>query len=147
MPVLALRDAAALLVDLQQLVAGSGGRVGVTVVGLGGRDQLAWSVDGDAVFTAASTYKLVTLMMEAQSIAAGATDPNGLVCYIPSDYEEGCLTITRLAHVSRATSSLRGPRRSPTTRPAPSCFAILAPPPPPTHPPPPPAPPPPPSST
>jgi beta-lactamase class A len=85
----ALRDAAALLVDLQQLVAGSGGTVGVTVVELGGTDQLAWSVDGDAVFTAASTYKLVALMMEAQNIAAGATDPNGLVCYIASDYEEG----------------------------------------------------------
>ena len=85
----ALRDAAALLVELQQLVAGSGGTVGVTVVELGGTDQLAWSVDGGAVFTAASTYKLVALMMEAQNIAAGATDPNGLVCYISSDYEDG----------------------------------------------------------
>ncbi len=87
--VTAPRDAASLLVGLQQLVAGSGGAVGVTVVELGGTDQLAWSVDGDAVFTAASTYKLVALMMEAQNIAAGTTDPNGLVCYIPSDYEEG----------------------------------------------------------
>jgi len=85
----ALRDAASLLVDLQQLVAGSGGAVGVTVVELGGTDQLAWSVDGDAVFTAASTYKLVALMMEAQNIATGTTDPNGLVCYVESDYEEG----------------------------------------------------------
>jgi len=83
------RDAAALLVDLQQLVAGSGATVGVTVVELGGTDQLAWSVDGDAVFTAASTYKLVALMMEAQNIAAGTTDPSGLVCYIRSDYEAG----------------------------------------------------------
>jgi beta-lactamase class A len=83
------RDAAALLMDLQQLVAGSGATVGVTVVELGGTDQLAWSVDGDAVFTAASTYKLVALMMEAQNIAAGTTDPSGLVCYIPSDYEAG----------------------------------------------------------
>src|SRR6266851_876859 len=83
------RDAAALLVDLQQLVAGSAATVGVTVVELGGTDQLAWSVDGDAVFTAASTYKLVALMMEAQNIAAGTTDPSGLVCYIPADYEAG----------------------------------------------------------
>lgn len=83
------RDAAALLVVLQQLIAGSGATVGVTVVELGGTDQLAWSVGGDAVFTAASTYKLVALMMEAQNIAAGTTDPNGLVCYIPSDYEPG----------------------------------------------------------
>jgi beta-lactamase class A len=83
------RDATPLLVDLQQLVAGSGAAVGVTVVELGGTDQLAWSVDGDAVFTAASTYKLVALMMEAQNIATGTTDPNGLVCYVPSDYEAG----------------------------------------------------------
>src|SRR5260370_15438342 len=87
--VTAPRAAASLLVGLQQLVAGSGGAVGVTVVELGGTEHLAWSVDGDAVFTAASTYKLVALMMEAQNIAAGTTDPNGLVCYIPSDYEEG----------------------------------------------------------
>src|SRR5260370_17426326 len=89
MPVPAPRDAAALLVDLQQLVAGSGATVGVTVVELGGTGQLAWSVDGDAVFTAASTYKLVALMMEAQNIAAGTTDPHGLVFYIPPDYKKG----------------------------------------------------------
>src|SRR5260370_31187739 len=89
MPVPAPRDASAVLVALQQLVAGSGATVGVTVVERGGTDQLAWSVDGDAVFTAASTYKLVALMMEAQNIAAGTTDPSGLVCYIPSDYEAG----------------------------------------------------------
>jgi len=83
------RDAAALVVDLQQLIAGGGASVGVTVVELGGTDQLAWSVDGDVVFTAASTYKLVALMMEAQNIASGATDPNGLVCFVPSDYEAG----------------------------------------------------------
>lgn len=83
------RDSIALVAALQQLVAGSGANVGVTVVELAGSDPLKWSLDGGAVFTAASTYKLVALMMESQNIASGRTDPNGLVCYVPSDYEAG----------------------------------------------------------
>jgi beta-lactamase class A len=74
---------------LQQLVATSGAAVGVTVVELGGSSPRTWSLDGGAVFTAASTYKLVALMMEAQNIASGATDPNGYVCFQPDDYEDG----------------------------------------------------------
>ena len=83
------RDAGVLASNLQQLAVASGGTVGVSVVELGGSDQLSWSFGSDAVFTAASTYKLVALMMEAQSIAAGTTDPNGIVCFAPSDYEAG----------------------------------------------------------
>jgi len=85
----ALRDSSVLVAALQQLAAASGATVGVTVVELGGSDPLSWSLDGGAVFTAASTYKLVALMMEAQNIASGSTDPNGLVCYQDSDYEAG----------------------------------------------------------
>jgi beta-lactamase class A len=85
----AARDSAVLVAALQQLVADSGAAVSVTVVELGGSDPLTWSLDGGVVFTAASTYKLVALMMEAQNIASGATDPNGLVCYQDSDYEPG----------------------------------------------------------
>jgi beta-lactamase class A len=88
-PMAAARDSAALVAALQQLVADSGASVSVTVVELGGPDRLTWSLDGGAVFTAASTYKLVALMMEAQNIASGSTDPNGLVCYQDSDYEAG----------------------------------------------------------
>jgi beta-lactamase class A len=88
-PMAAARDTAVLVAALQQLVADSGGAVSVTVVELGGSDRLTWSLDGGAVFTAASTYKLVALMMEAQNIASGSTDPNGLVCYQDSDYEPG----------------------------------------------------------
>jgi beta-lactamase class A len=88
-PMAAARDSGALVAALQQLIADSGAAVGVTVVELGGSDPLTFSVDGGAVFTAASTYKLVALMMEAQNIASGATDPNGLVCYQDSDYEAG----------------------------------------------------------
>jgi beta-lactamase class A len=83
------RDSAALVAALQQVAAGSGATVGVTVVELGGQDPLTWSLDAGTVFTAASTYKLAALMMEAMNIAAGKTDPNGLVCYQESDYEAG----------------------------------------------------------
>jgi beta-lactamase class A len=83
------RDSAALVAALQQVVAGSGATAGVTVVELGGPDPITWSLDGTTVFTAASTYKLAVLMMEAQNVAAGRTDPNGLVCYQESDYEAG----------------------------------------------------------
>jgi beta-lactamase class A len=88
-PMGAIRDSGVLVAALQQVAAASGATVGVTVVELGGSDPLSWSLDGAAVFTAASTYKLVALMMEAQNIASGATDPNGLVCYQDSDYEAG----------------------------------------------------------
>src|SRR5260370_9199374 len=73
--VTAPRDAASLLVGLQQLVAGSGGAVGVTVVELGGTYHLAGSLDGDAGFTAATTYKLVPPMMCAQNIPPRTTPP------------------------------------------------------------------------
>ena len=71
------------------LVTGSGASVGVSLIELGGASPLAWSYDNHQVFTAASTYKLVALMMEAQNIAAGITDPTGLVCYEDGDYEDG----------------------------------------------------------
>jgi beta-lactamase class A len=87
--VAATRDSAALVAALQQVVAGSGATVGVTVVELGGQDPIRWSLDGTTVFTAASTYKLAALMMEAENIAAGRADPNALVCYQESDYEAG----------------------------------------------------------
>jgi beta-lactamase class A len=74
---------------IDELVASSGGSAGVTLVELTGTTPLVWSFNGDSVFTAASTYKLAALMMEAESIASGATDPNGLVCYQESDYESG----------------------------------------------------------
>jgi beta-lactamase class A len=83
------RDTSSLAASVQQLIASSGASVGVTVIELGGADPTVWSVNGSEVFTAASTYKLAALMLEAQSIAAGKTDPNGVVCYQESDYEDG----------------------------------------------------------
>lgn len=72
-----------------QLVSASGAAVGITLIELGGANPMVWSYDGGGVFTAASTYKLAALMMEAQNIATGRTDPNGLVCYGDDDYEAG----------------------------------------------------------
>jgi beta-lactamase class A len=85
----AARDADSLAAAVAALVAGSGATVGVSVVELGGTLPLSWSSNGTAVFTATSTYKLAALMVEAQRIAAGTTDPNGLVYFEDSDYEDG----------------------------------------------------------
>ena len=74
---------------VEQLVGASGGSVGVTLIELGGAAPLTWSFNGADVFTAASTYKMAALMMEAQNVATGATDPNGLVCFQDADYEDG----------------------------------------------------------
>ena len=83
------RDLSVLSTAVQQLIDSSGASVGVAVVELGGTDPVSWSVNGSQVFTAASTYKLAALMLEAENIAAGTTDPNGLVCYQADDYEAG----------------------------------------------------------
>ena len=88
-PVVIPRDMSGLAASIEKLVASSGAAVGVTVVELGGPDPMSWSVNGGAVFTAASTYKLAALMLEAQNIATGKTDPNGEVCFQDGDYEEG----------------------------------------------------------
>jgi beta-lactamase class A len=95
-----------LTASVDQLVNESGGSAGATLIEIGGSSPVVWSFNGVTVFTAASTYKLAALMMEAQGIAAGTTDPNGIVCYEESDYEAGwfddytdgsCFTRTVLA--------------------------------------------------
>ena len=78
-----------LVTRTSQLVGASGATVGITLVELGGSNPIVWSSNGSGVFVAASTYKLAALMMEAQNIAAGQTDPNGYVCYQDDDYETG----------------------------------------------------------
>jgi len=83
------RGVGGLAISIQQLIAASGGSAGVTVVELGGTNPVVWSVNAESVFTAASTYKLAALMLEAQRIAAGKVDPNGYVCYQEEDYESG----------------------------------------------------------
>ena len=83
------RNPVTLTATVATLVNASGASVGVSVIELGGATPLVWSLNGTAAYTAASTYKLVALMMEAQNIATGRTAPNGLVCYQEADYESG----------------------------------------------------------
>lgn len=78
-----------LAASIEQAIAASGGSASVTLIELGRTTPVIWSFDGSSVFVAASTYKLVALMMEAQNIAAGKTDPNGFICYQDDDYESG----------------------------------------------------------
>lgn len=80
---------AALTASVQAAIDASGGTAAVTLIELGRTTPVIWSLNGSTVFIAASTYKLAALMMEAQSIAAGKTDPNGYVCYQDDDYESG----------------------------------------------------------
>ncbi len=86
---LVARSPMTLTAAVEPLVQESGGSVGIALIELGGVTPLDWSYKGKGVFTAASTYKLAALMMEAEAIAAGRTDPEGLVCYQEDDYEAG----------------------------------------------------------
>jgi beta-lactamase class A len=86
---LVARDVSQLNTAINALIVSSGGLAGVTLVELGGTNPVSWSVNGDEVFTAASTYKLAALMLEAENIALGKTDPNGAVCFQDADYESG----------------------------------------------------------
>jgi len=85
----AVRDAGELNVTIDAAVASSGAVAGVSLIELGGADPVSWSLNGGEVFTAASTYKLPALMLEAENIATGKTDPNGEVCFEDADYESG----------------------------------------------------------
>ena len=100
------RSPMSLTATIEPLVQASGGAVGITLIELGGTSPLTWTYNGSEIFTAASTYKLAALMLEAQNIASGASDPNGVVCYQDADYEAGwfddyadgaCYTRTELA--------------------------------------------------
>lgn len=85
----ALRDTSGLATTIEQLISASGATVDVTVVELDGSNPVTLSVNGSALVTAASTYKLAALMLEAENIASGKTDPNGGVCFQSDDYEAG----------------------------------------------------------
>lgn len=70
-----------------ELLQTAGADGGVSLVELG--PGHAWSLNGDQPFSAASTYKLPLLMEEAQDIAAGTAHATDLLCYDPSDWEDG----------------------------------------------------------
>ena len=110
------RDVVALAAALTALGVADGATVGVSLVELGGTQPLSWSSNGTAVFTAASTYKLAALMLEAQRIAAGTTDPNGLVYFEAADYEDGVFSdYTEGAGFTRADLAYRAAHYSDNT--------------------------------
>ncbi|TMF90233.1 MAG: serine hydrolase [Chloroflexi bacterium] len=75
--------------DLQAIARTSGGRVGISLQELSGPRRTNLSVNGGLNFVAASTYKLPLLMAEAQQIASGQVHRSDILCYAPSDAEDG----------------------------------------------------------
>jgi beta-lactamase class A len=75
--------------EVAGLLLSAGADGGVSLVELGGNAPRAWSLNGDAPFVAASTYKLPLLMEEAQDIAAGRALPDDTLCYEEGDWEDG----------------------------------------------------------
>lgn len=78
--------------DLGRIAAGSGAQVGIDLEELSGPRRMSLSVNGTQSFYAASSYKLPLLMAEAQQIAAGQVSPSDVLCYDPSDQEDGWFT-------------------------------------------------------
>jgi beta-lactamase class A len=75
--------------DLATIAAQSGGWVGVSLQELSGPRRNALSLNGSQSFYAASAYKLPLLMAEAQQIAAGQASASDILCFDPSDAEDG----------------------------------------------------------
>jgi beta-lactamase class A len=75
--------------DLQAIARTTGGRVGISFQELSGPRRTNLSVNGGLNFVAASTYKLPLLMAEAQQIASGQVHRSDVLCYAPSDAEDG----------------------------------------------------------
>ncbi|GAC1653447.1 MAG: hypothetical protein NVS9B1_02710 [Candidatus Dormibacteraceae bacterium] len=82
-------DWAPLAATVAGLAAGAGTDIGVRLVELDGSTPGSWDLQGDRRFDAASTYKLVVLMAEADRIAGGGVDPAGPVCFEEADWEPG----------------------------------------------------------
>jgi beta-lactamase class A len=74
---------------VQNLAGGVNASIGVTLIELGGRQPRTWSYNGGGQFTAASTYKLPTLMANAQAIASGRASGSDQICFQDADYEDG----------------------------------------------------------
>lgn len=78
--------------DLNAIAAQTGGRVGISLQELSGPRRNSLSINGMQSFTAASQYKVPLLMAEAQQIVSGAASPSDVLCYDPSDEEDGWFT-------------------------------------------------------
>ncbi len=75
--------------DLEAIAAQSGARVGISLQELSGPRRNSLSLNGNQSFYAASAYKLPLLMAEAQQMATGETSPSDILCFDPSDAEDG----------------------------------------------------------
>jgi beta-lactamase class A len=75
--------------DLATIAAQSGGWVGISLQELSGPRRNALSLNGSQSFYAASAYKLPLLMAEAQQIVAGQASASDILCFDPSDAEDG----------------------------------------------------------
>jgi beta-lactamase class A len=77
----------ALQAQVDGILQSAGADGGFSLIELGSTQR--WSFNGDESFAAASTYKLPLLMEEAQDIAAGTAHSSDVLCYDPSDWEDG----------------------------------------------------------
>jgi beta-lactamase class A len=102
--------------DLRTIAARSGGRVGITLQELSGPQRTRLSIGGTQTFYAASSYKLPLLMAEAQQIAGGQAHAGDVLCYDPSDAEDGYfMDYTTGSCFTRQELSLRAGRFSDNT--------------------------------
>lgn len=85
----AVPDDNATLAAMRQAIAASGGRASVAIIDLRGQPARNLSLDADASFTAASTYKLPALMATAERVAAGTWRPTDQLCFSSDQQEEG----------------------------------------------------------
>jgi beta-lactamase class A len=75
--------------DLSAIAAQDGGWVGISLQDLSGPRRNTLSVNGSQSFYAASAYKLPLLMAEAQQVVAGQASLSDVLCFDPSDAEDG----------------------------------------------------------
>jgi beta-lactamase class A len=75
--------------DLSVIAAQDGGWVGISLQDLSGPRRNTLSVNGSQSFYAASAYKLPLLMAEAQQVVAGEASLSDVLCFDPSDAEDG----------------------------------------------------------
>jgi beta-lactamase class A len=78
-----------MLAELQATIASTRARVGVTVVDLSYSRPRRTELNANATFVAASTYKFVALMANAERIAAGSFKPGDRLCFRPGEAEDG----------------------------------------------------------
>jgi hypothetical protein len=102
--------------DLSAIAAQDGGWVGISLQDLSGPRRNTLSVNGSQSFYAASAYKLPLLMAEAQQVVAGEASLSDVLCFDPSDAEDGWFDDYDVGSCLRATSSRCAPGVTRTTR-------------------------------